>query len=58
MESEEFLRLCKATHGLRQVGEVKGKKTVAKYMSQRADHAELIGQELLQEILREAGFDS
>lgn len=46
------------THGLRQVGEVKGKKTVAKYMSQRADHAELIGQELLQEILREAGFDS
>jgi hypothetical protein len=46
------------THGLRQVGEVKGKKTVAKYMSQRADYAELIGQELLQEILREAGFDS
>lgn len=46
------------THGLRQVGEVKGKKTVAKYMSQRADHAELIGQELLQEILKEAGFDS
>ena len=34
------------------------KKTVAKYMSQRADHAELIGQELLQEILKEAGFDS
>lgn len=46
------------THGLRQVGEVKGKKTVAKYMSQRADYAELIGQELLQEILKEAGFDS
>lgn len=46
------------THGLRQVGEVKGKKTVAKYMSQRSDHAELIGQELLQEILKEAGFDS
>lgn len=46
------------THGLRRVGEVKGKKTVAKYMSQRADYAELIGQELLQEILREAGFDS
>lgn len=46
------------THGLRQVGEVKGKKTVAKYMSQRADHAELIEQELLQEILKEAGFDS
>ena len=45
-------------HGLRQVGEVKGKKTVAKYMSQRADYAELIGQELLQEILKEAGFDS
>ena len=42
----------------RKVGEVKGMKTVAKYMSQRADHAELIGQELLDEILREAGIDS
>jgi len=42
----------------RKVGEVKGKKTVAKYMAQRADHAELIGQELLDEILKEAGFDT
>lgn len=42
----------------RKVGEVKGKKTVAKYMAQRADHAELIGQELLDEILREAGLDT
>lgn len=42
----------------KKVGEVKGMKTVAKYMSQRADHAELIGQELLDEILREAGVDS
>ena len=42
----------------KKVGEVKGMKTVAKYMSQRADHVELIGQELLDEILREAGIDS
>ena len=41
-----------------QVGEVRGKKTVAKYMAQRAEHAELIGQELLDEILKEAGIDS
>lgn len=46
------------TKGLRQVGEVRGKKTVAKYMAQRAEHAELIGQELLNEILREAGLDT
>ena len=43
---------------MRQVGEVRGKKTVAKYMAQRAEHAELIGQELLDEILKEAGIDS
>ena len=42
----------------RKVGEVKGKKTVAKYMAQRADHAELIGQEVLDEILKEAGLDT
>lgn len=42
----------------RKVGEVKGKKTVARYMAQRADRAELIGQELLNEILKEAGLDS
>ena len=46
------------TKGLRQVGEVRGKKTVAKYMAQRAEHAELLGQEVLEEILREAGLDS
>lgn len=46
------------TKGLRQVGEVRGKKTVAKYMAQRAEHAELIGQELLDEILKETGIDS
>lgn len=42
----------------KKVGEVKGRKTVARYMAQRADHAELIGQELLDEILKEAGIDS
>lgn len=42
----------------RKVGEVKGMKSVAKYMAQRADHAELIGQELLDEILKEAGLDT
>lgn len=42
----------------RKVGVVKGKKTVAKYMAQRSDHAELIGQELLDEILKEAGLDT
>ena len=46
------------TKGLRQVGEVRGKKTVAKYMAQRAEHAELLGQEVLEEILREAGLDT
>lgn len=42
----------------RKVGEVKGKKSVAKYMAQRADYSELIGQELLNEILKEAGLDT
>ena len=55
-------RKNKKGHGMvgsnKKVGEVKGKKTVAKYMAQRADHAELIGQELLDEILKEAGFDT
>lgn len=46
------------TKGLRQVGEVRGKKTVAKYMAQRAEHAELLGQEVLEEILRETGLDT
>lgn len=40
------------------LGEVHGKKTVAKYMAQRSEYAELIGRELLNEILKEAGFDS
>ena len=43
---------------MRQVGTVAGKKTVAHYMAQRSDYAELIGQELLNEILKEAGLDS
>ena len=42
----------------KKVGEVKGRKTVARYMAQRADYAELIGQELLDKILKEAGIDS
>lgn len=44
--------------GLRQVGEVRGMKTVAKYMAQRSNHAELIAQDLLEEILKEAGLDT
>ncbi len=33
------------------------RKTVARYMARRAEHAELIGQQVLDEILKEAGFD-
>lgn len=33
------------------------RKTVARYMAQRAEHAELIGQQVLDEIIKEAGFD-
>lgn len=42
----------------RKVGVVKGKKTVGKYMSQRSEYSEAIGQELLNSILEDAGFDS
>lgn len=44
--------------GLRQVGQVRGMKTVAKYMAQRSDYSELIAQGLLDDILREAGLDT
>lgn len=33
------------------------RKTAARYMAQRAEHSELIGQQVLDEILKEAGFD-
>lgn len=33
------------------------RKTVARYMAQRAEQAEVIGQQVLDEILKEAGFD-
>lgn len=39
------------------VGETKPKKTVARYMAQRSEYSELIGQELLNEILKDAGLD-
>lgn len=42
----------------RKVGEVKGKKTVARYMAQRSEHAELLGMEVLEDILKEAGLDT
>lgn len=38
------------------IGEVKGKKTVAKYMAQRSEQSELIGQDVLDEILKDAGL--
>lgn len=41
----------------RYLGEVKGMKTVAKYMAQRSEYSELIGKELLNEILKDAGLD-
>lgn len=37
-------------------GRVKGKKTVARYMAKRAEHSSLIGEELLNEILKDAGL--
>lgn len=43
--------------GRRYLGEVKGMKTVARYMAQRSEYSELIGQELLNEILKDAGLD-
>lgn len=38
------------------VGTVKGRKTVARYMAQRSEYSELIGEELLNEILKDAGL--
>lgn len=40
------------------VGEVAGRKTVARYQAQRSEYSEIIGQEILDEILKEAGFDT
>lgn len=44
--------------GLKLVGTVKGKKTTARYMAQRSEYSELLGQEVLNEILKEAGVDA
>lgn len=41
----------------KKIGEVAGRKTVARYMAQRSEYAELIGQELLNEILKDAGLE-
>lgn len=41
----------------RKVGEVKGRKTVARYMAKRFEQSALLGEETLKDILREAGFD-
>lgn len=42
----------------RKVGKVYAKKTVGKYMARRSEYSEAIGQELLNSILEDAGFDS
>lgn len=42
----------------RKVGKVYAKKTVGKYMARRSVYSEAIGQELLNSILEDAGFDS
>lgn len=59
--TEENYETCKE-RGIpgtgKKVGVVKGKKTVGKYMSQRSEYSEAIGQELLNSILEDAGFDS
>lgn len=41
----------------KKIGHVSGRKTVARYMAQRSEQSELIGQELLDEILKDAGFE-
>lgn len=41
----------------KKIGEVAGRKTVARYMAQRAEYSDWIGQELLNEILKDAGFE-
>ncbi|MBC6681319.1 HK97 gp10 family phage protein [Zhenpiania hominis] len=45
------------THSGRYVGDVKGRKTVARYMSQRSEKADEIGEQVLNEILKEVGLD-
>lgn len=42
----------------KKIGHVKGRKTVARYMAQRSEYSEVIGQELLNEILKETGLDT
>lgn len=42
----------------RKVGKVYAKKTVGKYMARRSEYSEAIGQELLNSVLEDAGFDS
>lgn len=39
------------------IGNVKGRKTVARYMAQRSEDSEKIGERLLDEILRDAGLE-
>lgn len=39
------------------IGHVEGRKTVARYMAQRSDYSEVIGQEVLDEILKDAGLE-
>lgn len=41
----------------KKIGHVSGRKTVARYMAQRSEQSELIGQELLDEILKDAGLE-
>ena len=45
------------THTGRKIGDVAGRKTVARYMAQRSGYSELIAQELLNEILKDAGLE-
>lgn len=40
----------------KKIGHVAGRKTVARYMAQRSEYSEMIGEALLDEILKEAGF--
>lgn len=41
----------------KKIGHVAGRKTVARYMGKRSDYSELIGQEVLDEILKDAGLE-
>lgn len=40
----------------KKIGRVQGRKTVARYMAKRAEYADLIGQELLNQLLKEVGL--